>query len=133
MAINTSVNLDFKYGKEDSSLPMSGSTPDLTPGRVYIKKTKAGKAQMFIDTPEPNNSERLQLGGEIFVGDPFNKDTSDYDVIINPNGNVIEDWVTSEVDGGFVIRIEEVAAANIDSWKPTTTPTKNMIIFVVEE
>lgn len=132
MATNTSVNLDFKYGKEDSSLPMSGSTPDLTPGRVYIKKTKAGRAQMFIDTPEPQNSERLQLGGEIFVGDPSNKDTSDYDVIINPNGEVIENWVTTEAGGGFVVRVEEVVATDIDNWKPTSTPDKNMIIFVVE-
>lgn len=130
MANNNSVNLDFKYGKEDSSLPMSGSTPDLTPGRVYIKKTKAGRAQMFIDTPEPQNSERLQLGGEIFVGDPSNKDTSDYDVIINPNGEVIENWVTTETTGGFVIRIE--SREDVDNWTPTDTPSKNTIIFVVE-
>ena len=127
------VNLDFKYGGENSSLPMSGSTPDLTPGRVYIKKTKAGRAQMFIDTPDRDNSERLQLGGEIFVGDPVGKDLSDYDVIIIPDGNILENFVTSEIEGGYVIQTVFVNKDNIDTWTPTSTPSKNTIILVVEE
>lgn len=136
MANNNSINLDFKYGAENSSLPMSGSTPNLTPGRVYIKKSGTGKAKMFIDTPDISSSERLQIGGDIFVGDPDAEGSGadDYDVIINPNGEVIEDWVTTEIDGGFVIRVESVDSEDIDNWRPSgTPPSKNTILFVIEK
>lgn len=134
MANNDNVNLDFKYGDENSSLPQDGTTPALTPGRIYVKKSGTGKAKMFIDTPDISSSERLQIGGDIFVGDPDAEGSGadDYDVIINPNGEVIEDWVTTEVDGGFVVRIENIDSEDIDSWTPTTTPSKNTIILVVE-
>lgn len=134
MANNDKVNLDFKYGDENSSLPIDGTTPDLTPGRIYVKKSGTGKAKMFIDTPDTSSSERLQISGDIFVGDPDAEGSGaeDYDVIINPNGEVIENWVTTETGGGFVIRVESVESKDIDSWKPTGTPTKNTIILVVE-
>ena len=134
MANNDNVNLDFKYGDENSSLPQDGTTPALTPGRIYVKKSGTGKAKMFIDTPDISSSERLQIGGDIFVGDPDAEGSGadDYDVIINPNGEVIEDWVTTEVDGGFVVRIENIDSEDIDSWTPTTTPSKNTILLVVE-
>lgn len=135
MANNDKVNLDFKYGDENSSLPVDGTTPNLTPGRIYVKKSGTGKAKMFIDTPDASSSERLQIGGDIFVGDPDAEGSGadDYDVIINPNGEVIENWVIAEQEGGFVLKVESVNKNNIDSWTPTDTPAKNTIIFVVEE
>lgn len=135
MANNDKVNLDFKYGDENSSLPVDGTTPNLTPGRIYVKKSGTGKAKMFIDTPDASSSERLQIGGDIFVGDPDveGSGAGDYDVIINPNGEVIENWVTSEQEGGFVLKVESVNKNDIDNWTPTDTPSKNTIIFVVEE
>ena len=135
MANNDKVNLDFKYGDENSSLPVDGTTPNLTPGRIYVKKSGTGKAKMFIDTPDASSSERLQIGGDIFVGDPDAEGSGadDYDVIINPNGEVIENWVIAEQEGGFVLKVESVNKNNIDSWTPTDTPSKNTIIFVVEE
>ena len=122
------ADLKFKYGTDD--IDKVGNDP----GTIYVQRTGNGKAKMYIDNPTVIGADRLQIGGDIFVGDPNveGSGADDYDVIINPNGNVIEDWVTSEVDGGFVIRIEEVAAADIDTWVPTTTPSKNMIVFVVE-
>jgi hypothetical protein len=87
---------------------------------------------MFVDVPN-NGRERLQIGGEIFVGDPDGTDTGDYEVVINPNGDIIENFVTSETEGGYLIRIESVNREDIDSWTPTTTPSKNTIILVVEE
>lgn len=135
MANNDKVNLDFKYGDENSSLPQDGTTPALTPGRIYVKKSGTGKAKMFIDTPDISSSERLQIGGNIFVGDPDveGSGADGYNVIINPNGEVIEDWVTTEVDGGFVIRVESVNGEDIDNWRPSgTPPSKNTILFVIE-
>ena len=135
MANNDKVNLDFKYGDENSSLPQDGTTPALTPGRIYVKKSGTGKAKMFIDTPDISSSERLQIGGDIFVGDPNAEGSGadDYDVIINPNGEVIENWVTTETDGGFVIRVEK-ATGNIDTYTPSIGSglNKNMIIFITE-
>ena len=118
-----SNDLIFKYG--------TGDLPESNAGTVYIKKSGNTKADMYVDSPE-TNSQRLRIGSDVYVGDPEDTEAEDYEVVINPNGEVIENWVTAETDGGFVIRIEEVAAANIDGWKPTSTPTKNMIIFVVE-
>ena len=119
------ADLKFKYGTNDLD------QVNYEAGSVYVKKTSSKKAQMFIDNPA--SRERLQIGGEIFVGDPSDKDTSDYDVIINPNGNVIEDWVTSEVVGGFVIRVEEIAENQLDTYTPQDNPNKNMITFVLKK
>lgn len=123
------ADLKFKYGTSD----ISGASND--PGTIYVQRTGNGKAKMYIDNPTVTGTDRLQIGGDIFVGDPnaAGSGADDYDVIINPNGEVIENWVTTETDGGFVIRVESVDSEDIDSWKPTGTPTKNTIILVVEE
>ena len=122
------ADLKFKYGTKD----INRASND--PGTIYVQRTGAGKAKMYIDNPTVTGSDRLQISGDIFVGDPNAEGSGagNYDVIINPNGEVIEDWVTTEVDGGFVVRIESVDSEDIDSWVPTTTPSKNTIIFVVE-
>ena len=122
------ADLKFKYGT--TNIDEVGNDP----GTIYIQRIGDGKAKMYVDNPTVTGADRLQISGDIFVGDPSveGSGANDYDVIINPNGEVIKDWVTSEVDGGFVIRVEEVAATDIDNWSPKTTPTKNMIIFVVE-
>lgn len=131
MVNNDKVNLDFKYGDENSSLPTNGTTPNLNPGRIYVKKSGTGKAKMFIDTPDTSSSERLQIGGDIFVGDPDAEGSGaeDYDVVINPNGDVIDNIVTSEQAGGFVIRV--VSPANPDTYIPQDNPNSNMITLVI--
>lgn len=123
------TNLNFKYGTTNISEASNA------PGTIYVQRTGNGKAKMYIDNPTVTEADRLQIGGDIFVGDPDAEGSGadDYDVIINPNGEVIENWVTTETDGGFVVRVESVDSENIDNWKPTGTPTKNTIIFVVEE
>lgn len=123
------ADLKFKYGTSD----INGADND--PGTIYVQRTGNGKAKMYIDNPTVTGADRLQIGGDIFVGDPDAEGSGadDYDVIINPNGEVIENWVTTETDGGFVIRIESsVDSEDIDNWTPTDTPSKNTIIFVVE-
>lgn len=122
------ADLKFKYGTSN----INGAGND--PGTIYVQRTGNGKAKMYIDNPTATGADRLQIGGDIFVGDPdvVGSGADDYDVIINPDGEVIENWVTTETGGGFVVRVEEVVATDIDNWKPTSTPDKNMIIFVVE-
>lgn len=123
------ADLKFKYGTSN----INGAGND--PGTIYVQRTGNGKAKMYIDNPTVTGADRLQIGGDIFVGDPDAEGSGagDYDVIINPDGEVIENWVTTEIGGGFVIRIESsVNSEDIDNWTPTDTPSKNTIIFVVE-
>ena len=122
------ADLKFKYGTTNIN------EADNDPGAIYVQRTGNGKAKMYIDNPTVTGTDRLQIGGDIFVGDPDAEGSGagDYDVIINPNGEVIENWVTTEAGGGFVVRVEEVVATDIDGWTPTSAPEKNMIIFVVE-
>lgn len=119
-----SNDLIFKYG--------TGDLPGSNAGTVYIKKLGNTKADMYVDSPEAN-SQRLRIGSDVYVGDPEDAEAEDYKVVINPNGEVIENLVTTETNGGFVIRVESVNKNNIDNWTPTDTPSKNTIIFVVEE
>lgn len=123
------ADLKFKYGTSD----INGASND--PGTIYVQRTGNGKAKMYIDNPTVTGTDRLQIGGDIFVGDPDveGSGADDYDVIINPNGEVIENWVIAEQEGGFVLKVESVNKNNIDSWIPIDTPSKNTIIFVVEE
>lgn len=123
------TNLNFKYGTTNISEASN------VPGTIYVQRTGNGKAKMYIDNPTVTEADRLQIGGDIFVGDPDAEGSGadDYDVIINPNGEVIENWVIAEQEGGFVLKVESVNKNNIDSWTPTDTPSKNTIIFVVEE
>jgi hypothetical protein len=81
-----SNDLIFKYGTTD--LPASNAA-----GTVYIKKSGNTKADMYVDSPE-TNSQRLRIGSDVYVGDPENTEAKDYDVIINPNGDIIDNVVT---------------------------------------
>ena len=63
-------DLHFKYGTGDLD------QVNYAEGTVYVKKTANKRAQMFVDVPN-NGRERLQIGGEIFVGDPDGMDTGD--------------------------------------------------------
>ena len=121
-------NLKFKYGTND----IDGTGND--PGTIYVQRTGDGKAKMYIDNPTSSKADRLQIGGDIFVGNPDAEGSGadNYDVIINPNGEVIENWVTTETDGGYVIQVVSKSRDEIDTWNPTTTPNKNTIILVVE-
>ena len=123
------ADLKFKYGTTNIN------EADNDPGAIYVQRTGNGKAKMYIDNPTAAGADRLQIGGDVFVGDPDAEGSGagDYDVIINPNGEVIENWVTTEIGGGFVVRIESVDREDIDSWTPTISPSKNTIILVVEE
>ena len=53
---------------------------------------------MYIDNPTITGSDRLQIDGNIFVGDPDAEGSGveNYDVIINPNGDIVNNVVTSE-------------------------------------
>lgn len=72
------ANLNFKYGTGDITTSEAGT--------VYVKKTGSKKAQMFIDNPVDEN-ERLQIGGEIYIGDPEDAAAANYQVVINPDGD----------------------------------------------
>ena len=121
------IDLKFKYG--------TGNLPDKNAGAVYIKKIeKPGRAKLYIDTPieAAGSVERLVIGGDVYVGDQNDSEASSYDVVINPNGNVIENFVTSEIDGGFIIKVETSNDPN--SYIPSTSElTKNTIILVLDE
>lgn len=119
-------DLHFKYGTGDLD------QVNYAEGTVYVKKTANKRAQMFVDVPN-NGRERLQIGGEIFVGDPNGTDTGDYEVVINPNGDIIENFVTSETEGGYLIKTVSIPEDEIDTWEPTTTPEQNTIILIVKE
>ena len=123
------ADLKFKYGTSD----ISGASND--PGTIYVQRTGNGKAKMYIDNPTATGADRLQIGGDIFVGDPNveGSGAGDYDVIINPNGEVIENWVTTETDGGFVIRVESIEENQLDTYIPQDNPSKNMITFVLKK
>ena len=120
------ADLKFKYGE--------GDVPTATAaGTVYIKKTVDGKAQMFVDEPVEDGStpDRLQIGGEIFIGDPDDAG-KDYEVVIDPNGTFIDNIVTSAETGGYIIRV--VSTSNPDSYDPSLENfSRNTIVLVVEQ
>ena len=115
-----SNNLIFKYGTGD--LPVSSA------GTVYIKKSGNAKADMYIDSPG-TNSKRLRVGSDVYVGNPEDTEAEDYEVVINPNGEIIENVVTSEQPGGFVIRV--VNPTNPDTYVPQDNPGINVITLVI--
>lgn len=118
------INLNFKYGT--GVIP---ATSEQTRGNVYIKKIGNTRAKMFIDSPIA--TERLTIGGDVFVGDPDveGSGADDYDVIINPDGDIINNVVTSEQAGGFMIRV--VSPSNPDTYIPQDNPNSNMITLVI--
>lgn len=124
-------NLIFKYGMGD--MPAAAAN---TAGTVYIKKTVDGKAQMFIDEPVGDGSspDRLQIGGEIFIGDP-DEAGEDYEVVINPEGDILEGIVTGLNNSGnamaYTIRVVEVEESSLDSYTPTDADS-NIITLVVK-
>ena len=79
-------DLIFKYGTGD--LPESNDA-----GTVYIKKSGNTKADMYVDSPDANN-QRLRIGSDGYVGDPEDTEAEDYKVVINPNGDIIDNVVT---------------------------------------
>ena len=115
------TDLIFKYGT--GVLPESNAG-----GTVYIKKSGNTKADMYVDSPEAT-SQRLRIGSDVYVGDPKDTEAKDYEVIINPNGEVINNIVTSEEAGGFVIRV--VSSSDPDNYKPDNNTSNNMITLVI--
>lgn len=115
------TDLIFKYGT--GVLPESSNA-----GTVYIKKSGNTKADMYVDSPE-NTSQRLRIGSDVYVGDPKDTEAKDYEVIINPNGEVINNVVTSAEAGGFVIRV--VNSSDPDNYEPNDNPSNNMITLVI--
>lgn len=127
-----SVNLKFKYGTQELNAAKNA-------GNIYVRKIASatnenkdnGRAKLYIDTPISNGEvERLSVGSDVFVGDPNSEEASNYDVIINPAGNIINNVVTSEQSGGFVIRVVE--QDNPDTWVPDDQPNENTITLVVQ-
>ena len=114
------TDLIFKYG--------DGVLPEKKAGTVYIKKSGNTKADMYVDSPEAT-SQRLRIGSDVYVGDPKDTEAKDYEVIINPNGEVINNVVTSDEAGGFVIRV--VNSSDPDNYKPNDNPSNNMITLVI--
>lgn len=119
------ADLKFKYGTTD----INEATND--PGTIYVQRTGTGKAKMYIDNPTVTGTDRLQVGGDIFVGDPNAEGSGaeNYEVIINPNGEVINNIVTSEEAGGFVIRV--VSSSDPDNYEPDNSTSNNMITLVI--
>lgn len=120
-------DLIFKYGTGD--LPESNDA-----GTVYIKKSGNTKADMYVDSPDANN-QRLRIGSDVYVGDPEDTEANDYDVVINPNGDVLEGIVTgldsSENPMAYTIRVVEVEESVLDSYTPTDADS-NIITLVIK-
>lgn len=114
------TDLIFKYG--------AGDLPESNAGTVYIKKSGNTKADMYVDSPEAN-SRRLRIGSDVYVGDPEDTEAEDYEVVINPNGEVIENVVTSESAGGFVIRV--LSLTDPDTEISQEKPNSNIITLVI--
>lgn len=119
-------DLIFKYG--------TGNLPESNAGTVYIKKSGNTKADMYIDSPE-TNSQRLRVGSDVYVGDPEDTEANDYEVVINPNGDVLEGIVTgldsSENPMAYTIRVVEVEESALDSYTPTDADG-NIITLVIK-
>ena len=128
------IDLKFNYGIGDIG------NVNKVAGNIYIKKIADatnenkdnGRARLYIDTPVNNNVERLAIGGDVYVGDPTDSAAASYDVVINPNGQVINNVVTSADVGGYVIRVVE--AENPDNYDINEdNPNYNVITFVVQK
>ena len=130
MSATNSVNLNFKYG--------TGNLPTQTAGNVYVKKianattTANGRAKIYIDSPE-SSTQRLEIGGgDVYVGKSSDEAAANYDVVIDPNGDVIDGLVTGQDNSGqakaYIIRVVEVAESDLDSYVPDVNA--NVITFV---
>ena len=127
------TNLIFKYGGDNAKDLTDFNDVASTPGTIYIKKKNNKKAEMFIDTPT-ESSTRLQIGGtgDVYVGDPDDEEAKEYQAVINPNGTVLDNIVTSAETGGYIIKVEQ-ATGNIDEYIPAIDGlSRNTIIFVIE-
>ena len=124
-------DLIFKYGEGD----VPSFNDATSAGTIYIKKKSDTKAEMFIHTPlqdEDDDKLTLQVGGfgNVYVGDPTNPEASEYQAVINPNGDVIDNIVTSEESGGYIIRVVE--SEDPDNYDITAdNPARNVITLVV--
>ena len=127
-------DLIFKYGEGDLKLTeQNQNAPGYDAGTVYVRKLSDTRGQMFVDYPGQEDA-RLQIGGEIFVGDP-KEAGEDYEVVINPNGDVLEGVVTgldsSENPMAYTIRVVEVEESALDSYTPTDA-NSNIITLVIK-
>lgn len=127
------TNLNFKYGGDNAKDLTDFNDVASTPGTIYIKKKNNKKAEMFIDTPT-ESSTRLQIGGtgDVYVGDPDDEEAKEYQAVINPNGTVLDNIVTSAETGGYIIKV--VKTSNPDSYNPSLENfSRNTIVLVVEQ
>lgn len=131
MSTTNNVDLNFKYG--------TGELPGITSGSVYIKKiadakegAANGRARIYIDSPE-TNSKRLEIGGgDVYVGKSSDSEAKNYDVVIDPDGDVINNIVTSETSGGYIIRVVETTSP--DAYDITKdNPNSNVITLVIQK
>lgn len=121
------ADLKFKYGTSN----INEANND--PGTIYVQRTGDGKAKMYIDNPTITGADRLQIGGDIFIGDPNAEGSGadNYEVIINPNGEFLDNIVTGQ-DTSFKIKVEQ-AIGNIDTYIPSTEGLSgNTIILIIE-
>lgn len=126
---NFNTDVVFKYGSTSEDLP-----PSKTAGTFYIKQKDSSKAELYLDPP--TGEDRLIIsgggGGDVYVGDPDSDDAQEYEVVINPNGNVINNVVTSEEAGGYIIRVVE--SEDPDAYDISIdNPNYNVITFVVQK
>lgn len=123
-------DLIFKYGEGN----MPAATAD-TAGTIYIKKSGNSKADMYVDSPD-TNSQRLRIGSDVYVGDPEDTEANDYEVIINPNGDIIDNVVTGMNEQGdympYILRIVNVDEVDLDTYTPTDA-NSNIITFVIKK
>lgn len=125
---NFDADVVFKYSAT-KELPQ-----DKTAGTFYIKKKDNEKAELYLDTPDAQ--DRLIIsgggGGDVYVGDPNSADAQEYEVVINPNGSVVNNVVTSEEAGGYIIRVVE--SEDPDNYNiAEDNPARNVITLVIQK
>ena len=91
-------DLIFKYNNGTKDVP---EFAEASAGTIYIKKKSDTRAEMFIHTPlekEGDTGLKLQVGGSgnVYVGDSDDPAAKEYQVVINPDGEILENVVTSE-------------------------------------
>lgn len=129
---NFDKDVVFKYSATTTKeLPTMTNN---TAGTFYIKKKDSEKAELYLDTPD--GKDRLIIsgggGGDVYVGDPDSTDAQEYEVVINPNGSVVNNVVTSAEAGGYIIRVVE--SEDPDNYNiAADNPARNVITLVVQK
>lgn len=117
------ANVKFMYGT--NNFPEDGA-----PGTFYVKRVgETTRGKIAINTPE-EESKQIIIGGDVYVGDPGDAAAEDYDVVINPDGDVLENIVTG-IDSSYQFKVVEVAESELNNFVPTGA-SNSTITFVVK-